>query len=639
MTGSARLLEKVSVALLSLATLVCPVAASPAAVCMSTPHVDAAHCPFFVQFDRQPARPVDARLGDTLGVSQTDETRSIALIVAVDNYPHLAESEQNLSAAAVDRQLLVDYLLQNQKFDEVIVLANADATLENIEYFLDGYLKTRGDDFNAADMLSRARLLIAFTGHGRPDSEPQARDAAFILAGATDLATTTNVYRMSTLAERVQQLSRHYFHVLTLVNACFGGNTFNAQAGGNPNDEATRGSYVITAGNAKDTVPSLDPSRGSLFFDTALTGLKKGDIDPGYISTTVADQQGSISTRQDALIRTKALFDYIDDAVVRRNVAGRRTPHYESVPRPWLGPDQFGGPAMGAFFFLTSRPIQSAQIAPLTAAPSGAFAHVLSDSPPVEGISLADGLRIPTGPISSVHGHPELKIFKSPNIYPKRGYDLSSEEARINWTQVARAKPSFIYARALAWKRPDKSFTDRWTHAAAMGADRGAYLKFNFCLDAEKQREAFRSIVPVDDGALPPAIQLVEPQATDDAAQAKCYQKSGKAAAQDQMLRLARLLHQDFGKVPLFFGNVYNLNLFLDVRFAEFMVWLAKYGSNGNAGLKLQGTNPWTLWQYSSSVTVPGIGNNVAENVFFGTGDQYALFKAGSNNAARAAVE
>lgn len=44
-----------------------------------------------------------------------------------------------------------------------------------------------------------------------------------------------------------------------------------------------------------------------------------------------------------------------------------------------------------------------------------------------------------------------------------------------------------------------------------------------------------------------------------------------------------------------------------------------------------------TLWQYTSQRTVAGIGESTAE-VFFGTADDYRVFKSGAVNAAHEAA-
>ena len=85
--------------------------------------------------------------------------------------------------------------------------------------------------------------------------------AAFILNAATDPNGSSGVYKMTDFTGNVSHLASHYFHVLTLVNACFGGNLF---VNGNPGAAATptgQGSFMITAGSPKNEVQALIPER------------------------------------------------------------------------------------------------------------------------------------------------------------------------------------------------------------------------------------------------------------------------------------------------------------------------------------------------------------------------------------------
>jgi lysozyme len=108
-------------------------------------------------------------------------------------------------------------------------------------------------------------------------------------------------------------------------------------------------------------------------------------------------------------------------------------------------------------------------------------------------------------------------------------------------------------------------------------------------------------------------------------------------------MNLATKLQQITGKVPLIFGNKYDLNGVLDHDFDRFMVWLKAYDSQGDpasTGLRLKGANPWTLWQYTGSLQIDGIRidkvrNKLTGNLFFGTASQFELFRAGETNVGR----
>lgn len=623
------------------------------------PAREARYCPFFVQYRRADG-PLPTALGDFLGVSRASDTRSIGLIIAIDHYPNL--SGHDLSAAAVDASRLRDFLVTDQQFDEVIVLRNADASIENINYFLEDYLPNHADDYRGADGQGRARLLIAYSGHGRPQT-PNAQ-AAFILSAATDPDGSTGVYKMTNFTGDVASLAGHYFHVLTLINACFGANFFvdgNTGAAGTPNGP---GSFAITAGSPKNEVQALLPERGSLFFDLIVNGVTSGEADPLSSQYYLADANGAV-TSQGGLTLSLPLYNYLTGAFFKINAIQKRAnPQFLTISPPYFGPVQ-SGMAQGGFFFVSGRHAsqQVAALGPyLTPLAAGSPIEVASIDPgqpsppppppppptpapaPKPPPPIADAGRVPFGPISSLVGHPDIKIFKPPAIYPIKGYDLSSADGKVDWAAFAQGpKPRFLYARALGWAGPDKTFADRWSHAATLGIDRGAYLKFNFCLSAEDQLGLFLRQAPAQADALPVGIELVTPTAdqAQGPAQLACYQHLGVALAQAGILKLAQAIEASTGKTPMLLGNTYNLSVLTDARSDRYMLWLDAYGSQSAIGdrLKLRGRNPWTMWQYSGTLDVAGVGKKTTGEVFFGTPAQYEAFRGARTNIALAAVQ
>ena len=71
------------------------------------------------------------------------------------------------------------------------------------------------------------------------------------------------------------------------------------------------------------------------------------------------------------------------------------------------------------------------------------------------------------------------------------------------------------------------------------------------------------------------------------------------------------------------------------------MIWLNAYGPQSSIEnrLKLRGSNPWTIWQYSGTLNVPGVGNKTTGEVFFGTPTQYDAFRRAEGNVALGAVQ
>jgi lysozyme len=611
-------------------------------------------CRFFVHFDADAAtKPLDVRIRDALGISSAADTRSIGLVISVDSYPHLPGG--SVSAAGVDGKRLVNFLVDQQKFDEVIHLSNADATTANIEYFLEEYLASRSDDFK------KPRLLIAFSGHGRygtPDGSTDRR-AAFLLSDISDINGSSNIYKMDALANDVEALAGRYFHVLTLINACYGAAFFNRGGAGNADVFNERGAYAITAGARNDIVPALDPTRGSLFFDLIIEGVTNGKADPLYWEIYGPDGE---PLRQVGLTRTMALSTYLTSSYERiiRQRARSNTPVQLSTP--WIGATQRTD-APGGFFFLSDR----SDSAPLSAAdayihgeevrkeaatqilgadnalarsiPSGALTAFRSRAGELVVVRQVQaphlGVTIPAGPASSVPGRPELKVFKAPDIYPVKGYDLSEADGKIDWERVRRARPPrFIYARAVGWGGPDPTFTKRWRAARSLGIDVGAYVKYDFCRTPAAQFGRLARIVPRDPDVLPPAIEIVHPQG-EDRGRLRCLEANGMDNARQGILDLAALVQAHYGKIPLLYGNRSNLSQFLDERADAYMLWLGNFGKSAK---NLPGRNPWTLWQYSGSLDVKGIGKATTGEVFFGTEAQYQEFKKGLVNVALQAV-
>ncbi|MDE0840435.1 MAG: hypothetical protein OSB41_15475, partial [Kiritimatiellae bacterium] len=179
--------------------------------------------------------------------------------------------------------------------------------------------------------------------------------------------------------------------------------------------------------------------------------------------------------------------------------------------------------------------------------------------------------------------------------------------------------------------------------AAALGVDRGAYLKFNFCLTAEQQLEQLRRLVKPAPDLLPIGIELVTPTVDQPkgSVQLGCYQRMGTTAAQDEILKLAAAIRATWGKTPMLVGNRYNLSILTDARSDTYMLQLNAYGDQGTISdrLNLGGRNPWTMWQYSGSLNVPGIGSKATGEVFFGTLAQYDEFRRGERNVALSAVQ
>jgi lysozyme len=666
------------------------------AECANGAQVEDKYCTLFVYYERDPKKELDSRIADALGITKSSETRAIGLVVAISKYPKIEGAD--LEAAGVDGRRLVSFLVESQKFDEVIYLSDSDATPANLKYFLSKYLPGRASYFKG-----KARLLIAYSGHGQAPSKTNV--ASFVMSNAESFDDPEGVFEMSGLALYLDKLSESYFHVLTLINACFGGNFYllNSKPG-NADSISDPGSYAITAGDEGNEVYALNPARGSVFFDNLINAVTRGDADID-LSQNYQRQSGDGEVIRTGYTRTMMLASYLTRVFGHVNVDIKSAGKNLKLSMPWFGPAQTEY-ARGGFFFLTDRngyadfnatrdtktnslpswsrprPASGRDLGWLsTSISTGQIGQVFSQNNPAKppliasagsalpgatpvafGLPHAPGgpiqtqsqtqippipgeiktvaereFEFPVGPVSSVAGRPDIKIFKPPSVYPISGYDISSADGNIDWDKFLGDKkgPRFVYVRAMGWKSEDKAYAANVVRLKKADVDFGFYVKYNFCKSPEDQLETLKKLVDVDYPMLPPAILLVNPYKEDDL-QLACFNSVGIEQVRNNILLFASSLLTAYGKTPVMYGNHNNLSTFLDDRFNAYMIWVGYWGT---ASVKYGGANPWTLWQYSGTLDSPGIGPRTTGEVFFGTEDQYQLFKAGKGNVALDAVD
>jgi lysozyme len=141
---------------LAFTILAVSVSSAGAATCPNGAAVDnAEHC-FFVQYIPPGQLRVDPRIADRIPPTPNGrEVRSFALIVSISKYPN-QDRDQNLDAVSRDLPNIILFV-KGQGFDEIVVLKDADASSQNIEYFLTTYF------YNAVEKYDhRSRFLFAY---------------------------------------------------------------------------------------------------------------------------------------------------------------------------------------------------------------------------------------------------------------------------------------------------------------------------------------------------------------------------------------------------------------------------------------------------------------------------------------------
>ena len=579
--------------------------ATPNAACALSSGIDQDYCRFFVQFTDLKS-PADKRVLTALGRPAGSNFRSIALIIAVAKYPG-----QSLEAVNVDAKNLVEFFKDNQKFDEVILLKDDDATKSTITYFLHTLLPARGYAFGG-----NVRLAVTYSGHGTNNGSTDRSDAAFILSSARNDLDPDGTISMKQFGEDIEKNASRYFHVLTLINACYGGNIYGASnSGGYAGNYRERGSIAITAGSDRTSSFSIDDKLGSFFFSTLIQGVETGYADRDFNAEINRSGQ---TIGWGGLTQIPQLVDYMAARVAEVN---RQNIPFNGkvlkVDNPWVGPiEPPGVTAVGGFFFLS----------------------------PVHRVGESN-IPFPATPGSSIPGHPEIKTFSPPFLYPIQGYNINSTTGYIDWNKFSSLyRPRFIYVRSSGWAEDmvDSGFQGYWQALTSINrdpsmhhVDRGAYHRFNFCEPVSRQLSVITKQVLANTNDLPFGIQITLPDQRSDPHQFSCL--TSISAARNAILTLADTLAAIYHKTPIIMGNRSSLAAILNPRFDKFMLWLESYSGSGAAvsnRLALPGDNPWTLWTYASDINVRGIGQYNSAEVFFGDERLYSAFKAGASNVA-----
>jgi len=97
----------------------------------------------FFHFEPDDKKP-DPRVVRSLLLKPNERARSIAVVVGIGKYK---KNEYNVAAAHTDVDKLKSFLVEDQHFDEVIVLEDDDASIQNIRYFLRKYAIDRTNSY------------------------------------------------------------------------------------------------------------------------------------------------------------------------------------------------------------------------------------------------------------------------------------------------------------------------------------------------------------------------------------------------------------------------------------------------------------------------------------------------------------
>lgn len=185
-----------------------------------------------------------------------------------------------------------------------------------------------------------------------------------------------------------------------------------------------------------------------------------------------------------------------------------------------------------------------------------------------------------------------------------RGIDVSDYQPNVNWRAVASSGISFAFLKATEGRTfIAETFDRNWRETKANGIIRGAYHFFRPASDTRQQAELFLRVVKLEDGDLPPVLDI---ESSDGVS---------ALAIREKIAEWLTILEEETGILPI----VYTYPGFWDqlgsYGFTDHPLWIAHYTRNPQPIIP-GGWKSWVFWQYTDSGQVYGAPGNIDINFF-----------------------
>jgi len=195
-----------------------------------------------------------------------------------------------------------------------------------------------------------------------------------------------------------------------------------------------------------------------------------------------------------------------------------------------------------------------------------------------------------------------------PENYLIHGIDVSKYQSIISWDavkemRVKNVQLGFVFIKATEGiVNTDPQFRRNWKKSKQAGMVRGAYHFFLATKDGREQAENFISSVDLEEGDLPPVVDIEQTYGV------------SLPALKKELKEWLDVIEYYYGVKPIIYTNVDFYSRCLGKEFNSYPLWAAHYFQYDTPRINRQ----WDFWQHSEEGRVNGILSKVDFNVFNG---------------------
>ncbi len=207
----------------------------------------------------------------------------------------------------------------------------------------------------------------------------------------------------------------------------------------------------------------------------------------------------------------------------------------------------------------------------------------------------------------------------SPEDYPVRGVDVSYYQGEIDWKVLEGEGLDFAFIKATEGSSHiDSKFEENWQGASETDLRLGAYHFFSFESEGETQAKHFISVVPKQEGMLPPVVDI-------EFYGNRFHNKPDVAETRKQLQNLLDELENYYGVKPVIYATESSYSMYIRGAFNEYPLWIRNVYFSPNVGMP----GKWVFWQYDSEARLRGYSGeeeHIDLNVFNGSEKEWADF-------------